>query len=375
MNDQATRPGPSPAVRIRYAALGLLAGGLWLWGSGDPLWLHALRMLAIVLVVPALAGLLTAAVARRRGLERTETISVGPLVTVKAGLVIIAIAVTALLGSRVPHLDLYLAAWLTLMLALGGPAIHHRLLTEVTGDQHPHRRRPRRRLYLMLAAGLAGCVVMAVAANIAAGHVIRERISAAAGKRLTGPISVRIGTAPALADAVTGRISAVTIHAPSTTICNLRGVDAQATLTNVHRSHGQTAVGGATATMLVTTQALASLLPSSYGTATVTADPAAGILRIGVGPGGLLQIQETAQLHGDTIQLTPASMTLRGQPAPANLQDTLASHLTIRRTLSGLPLNLTSRSLAITTAGVQVALAAGPGTLAGTGSASTCVAQ
>jgi hypothetical protein len=49
----AGRPGPSPAVRISYAALGLIAGGLWLLGSGDPLWLHALRVLAIVLVVPA----------------------------------------------------------------------------------------------------------------------------------------------------------------------------------------------------------------------------------------------------------------------------------------------------------------------------------
>ena len=55
MNDQAGRPGPGSAVRIRYAVLGLIAGGLWLWGSGDPLWLHALRMLAIVLIVPALA--------------------------------------------------------------------------------------------------------------------------------------------------------------------------------------------------------------------------------------------------------------------------------------------------------------------------------
>lgn len=375
MNDQPCRPGPSPAVRIRYAALGLIAGGLWLWGSGDPLWLRALRMLAIVLIVPALASRLNTAVARRRGKDRTETISIGRLVAIKAGLVIVAITVTALLGSRVPHLDLYLAAWLALMLAFGAPAIHHRLLTEVTGDQHPRRRRPRRRPYLLLAIGLAACVVLAGAANIAAGRVIRDRISAAAGKRLTGPISVGIGTAPALADAVTGHISAVTIDAPSTTVCNLRGVDAQATLTDVHRSHGQMAVGRVTASMLVTTQALAILLPSRYGTATVTADPAARILRIGIGPGGLLQIQESAQLHGDTIELTPASMTLRGQPAPANLQDAIASHLTIRRTFSGLPLNLTPRSLAITAAGVQVALAAGPGTLAGTGSASTCTEQ
>ena len=375
MNDQAGKPGPSPAVRIRYAALGLIAGGLWLWGSGDPLWLHALRLLAIVLVVPALASGLNTAVARRRGKDRTETISIGLLVAIKAGLVIVAITVTGLLGSRVPHLDLYVAAWLALMLALGGPAIHHHLPIEVTAGQHPHRWRSRRRLYLLLAIGLVGCVVLAGAADIAAGHIIRDRISAAAGKRLTGPISVGIGATPALADAVAGHISAVTIHAPSTTVCSLRGVDAQATLTDVHRSHGQMAVGGATADMLVTAQTLVGLLPGGYGTATVTADPSAGILRIGIGPGGLLQIQETAQLHGDTIQLTPAGVSLRGQPAPASLQDAITSHLTIRRTLSGLPLDLTPRSLTITTAGLQVDLAAGPGTLASAGSARTCTTQ
>jgi Kef-type K+ transport system membrane component KefB len=130
---------------MRYAVLGLIAGGLWLWGSGDPLWLHALRMLAIVLIIPALASRLNAAVARRHGKQRTETISVGRLVAIKAGLVIVALAVTALLGSRLAHLDLYVAAWLALTLALGGPAIHHRLLIEVTDGQHPHRRRLRSR--------------------------------------------------------------------------------------------------------------------------------------------------------------------------------------------------------------------------------------
>ena len=112
MNDQAGRPGPGPAARMRYAVLGLITGGLWLWGGGDPLWLHTLRMLAIVLVVPALASQLNAAVAQRHGKQRTETISIGRLVAIKAGLVIVALAVTALLGSRVAHLDRYVAAWL-----------------------------------------------------------------------------------------------------------------------------------------------------------------------------------------------------------------------------------------------------------------------
>jgi hypothetical protein len=352
----AGRPGPSPAVRISYAALGLIAGGLWLLGSGDPLWLHALRVLAIVLVVPAVASRLVAAVARRRGQQKTETLSVGRLVAVKAGLVIVAIAVTGLLGSRVAHLDLYLAAWLALTVAVGGPVIHHRLLVEVTGGQRPHRRRPRRRRYLV-------------------GHVISDRISATASKRLTGPVSVSIGATPALYDAVTGRIPAVTIHAPSTAVCKLRDVDVRATLTDVRRSNSRVTTQGVSVDMVVTARTFAGLISGGFGTPAVTPDPSAGVLRIGIGPGGLLQIDEKAQLHGDTIQLSPAGMSLHGQPVPDGLQGTIASHLTISRTLSGLPLNLTPRSLAITGTGLQVRFAAGPATLTGTRSAPACATR
>ena len=375
MNDQAGRPGPSPAVRIGYAGLGLIAGGLWLLGSGDPLWLHALRVLAIVLVVPAVASRLAAAAARRRGQQQTETLSVGRLVAIKAGLVIVAIAVTGLLGSRVAHLDLYLAAWLALTAAVGGPVIHHRLLVEVTGGQRPHRRRPRRRRYLLLTAGLAACVVLAGAADIVVGHVISGRISATASKRLTGPVSVSIGATPALYDAVTGRIPAVTIHAPSTAVCNLRDVDVRATLTDVRRSNSRVTTQGVSADMVVTAPTLAGLISSDFGTPAVIPDPSAGVLRIGIGPGGLLQIEEKAQLHGDTIQLSPAGMSLHGQPVPDSLKGTIASHLTISRTLSGLPLNLTPRSLAITGTGLQVRFAAGPATLTGTRSAPACATR
>ena len=371
----AGRPGPSPAVRISYAALGLIAGGLWLLGSGDPLWLHALRVLAIVLVVPAVASRLAAAVARRRGQQKTETLSVGRLVAVKAGLVIVAIAVTGLLGSRVAHLDLYLAAWLALTVAVGGPVIHHRLLVEVTGGQRPHRRRPRRRRYLLLTAGLAACAVLAGVADIVVGHVISDRISATASKRLTGPVSVSIGATPALYDAVTGRIPAVTIHAPSTAVCKLRDVDVRATLTDVRRSNSRVTTQGVSVDMVVTARTFAGLISGGFGTPAVTPDPSAGVLRIGIGPGGLLQIDEKAQLHGDTIQLSPAGMSLHGQPVPDGLQGTIASHLTISRTLSGLPLNLTPRSLAITGTGLQVRFAAGPATLTGTRSAPACATR
>jgi hypothetical protein len=127
-------------ARIRYVLLGLVVGGIWLLNSDQPLWLHALRMLAILLVVPAVAGRLLAAAARRRGQEMAETISIGRLVAIKFGLVIVALVVTGLLGDRVADLDLYVAASLALTLALGGPAIHHRLLVKTAATPHANAR-------------------------------------------------------------------------------------------------------------------------------------------------------------------------------------------------------------------------------------------
>jgi len=71
-------------------------------------------------------------------------VSVGRFVGAKVVLIFIAIAMTRLVGHRVAHLDLLLAAWLTLTLAIGGPLNHHRLLIEVPGEPRgPYRARLR----------------------------------------------------------------------------------------------------------------------------------------------------------------------------------------------------------------------------------------
>jgi hypothetical protein len=116
------------ATRLGYAGLGLIAGALWLWNAGQPAWLHALRMLAIVLIVPPAAQLLAAVIARHRGRNRRQTVSVRRLVAAKGVLIIIAMTATILLKGHVVGLPVYVAGWLVLMIALGGPAVHHRLL-------------------------------------------------------------------------------------------------------------------------------------------------------------------------------------------------------------------------------------------------------
>lgn len=124
-----------------------------------------------------------------------------------------------------------------------------------------------------------------------------------------------IGAKPALVDAVTRRIPAVTISAPSTTLCQLQDVDATATLTGVRRSRGTTTIQHASASIVLTQRTLAGRL-SNYQNVTVTPDPGAGTLVIRLGPAGLLQVHEQARLDGDTIQLSPSSASVLGRPCP-----------------------------------------------------------
>jgi DUF2993 family protein len=215
---------------------------------------------------------------------------------------------------------------------------------------------------LFLAVGLAVVVLATVIAEAATRSAIDGRIAAAADKRLTGPVSVGIGATPALLDAVTGQIPTLTIQAPSTSMCALRDVSATASLTGVHRARSGAAVQRSSADVTLTTHTFTALL-SRYASADVTTDPAAGDLRIGIGPGGILQVDETAVLHGDVITFSPASMSLTGRAVPANLHAVINGKLTFRRQLTHLPLGLGPRSVAVTGDGVQIHLTAGPSTI------------
>jgi len=129
-------PAVTPATRLGYAALGLIAGSLWLWNAGQPVWLHAVRMLAILLIVPAVAQRLIAVIARHRGHSKRQTASVRRLVAAKGVLIIIAMTATILLEGHVASLPVYVAGWLALTIGLGGPAVHHRLLAGAPVGPH-----------------------------------------------------------------------------------------------------------------------------------------------------------------------------------------------------------------------------------------------
>jgi hypothetical protein len=108
----------------------------------------------------------------------------------------------------------------------------------VRKSRHPSRRRRR----MIVASTLAVCV-LAAAAELVTRHVVEDKITSAAGKKLGGPLSAGIGLTPALIDAATGQIPGVTISAPSTTLCGLHDVSATATLTDVSWSNGTVTTG------------------------------------------------------------------------------------------------------------------------------------
>lgn len=224
-------------------------------------------------------------------------------------------------------------------------------------------RRPRRRHRIILASTLAVCV-LAAAAELVTRHVLEDKITAAAGKKLSGPVSASIGLTPALIDAATGQIPGVTISAPSTTLCGLHDVSATATLTGVSRSHGTVTTQSTSASVVLTPAALAGQLRRKYPNVAVTTDPAARTVVIGLGQGGLVQIQERASLNGHTLQLAPAAISVLGRAQAPTAQ--ITSKLTVRRSLAGLPLGLTPRSVSVTPSGLRLDLAAGPSRLTGT---------
>ncbi|MGW7530009.1 hypothetical protein [Streptomyces sp. NPDC054783] len=137
MKDHRARPAVDTATRVRYSVFGLIVGGLWLWHAGDSAWEHGLRLLVLMMVVPPTLGGLRTVIARRRGRKTANEISLVRLLAFKGTLALTAVAVSLIADGRIPCLDVYMAVWLALALALGGPALHHRLLTPARQQATP----------------------------------------------------------------------------------------------------------------------------------------------------------------------------------------------------------------------------------------------
>lgn len=360
MGEHQGRPAVRPAIRARYCLLGLIVAGMWLWSSGQPLWLHALRILAILLVVPAVAGRVVAAAARRRGTDPGQMISVARLVAFKDALVLVAGAATLLLRNHVAHLDLWVAAWLALMLAFGGPAIHHRLLK---GPPRPSCGIRRRDIAIAIVA--AGVVTALAGGEIIARQAIEAAISRALRPSVSGTISVGIGRTPALADLVKGSISTVSVDAVGMRTCKLGDITFDAALHDVTRPGRQVRTSSSQATIIITPDALAAALARTsqqFSRVLVTPDTSQDSLAVGLGPAGVLVVDERPAISGDAVRFTPVRVLVNGSSAPPPLAQRIAARLTFMLTFPPLPMQVTPRTVQVDQDGVVLTATGGPAT-------------
>ena len=121
-------------IRIRYLVVGLFIGGLWIAHRDEPTWEHAVRTLAVLLLVPPLVHLLLRRWEARRaqqGDAPRERFSIARFAIGKVVLVVAWMVIELVLSHWVADADLIVAAGLTLSAAVLGPMLHHHLMVPV----------------------------------------------------------------------------------------------------------------------------------------------------------------------------------------------------------------------------------------------------
>lgn len=119
-------PSTGPARWVAYAAAGAAVGAVWALGGDMPAWEHALRVLVVVLCVSVVGRLVGRRLARAGRTPLDRGLFYG-LVAGKVLLVAVALVVDWLAGLWFPEPELITAAFLFVLVAVGGPALHGRL--------------------------------------------------------------------------------------------------------------------------------------------------------------------------------------------------------------------------------------------------------
>jgi LmeA-like phospholipid-binding len=375
LSAEATEPSPErPSrpipVHVGYTAAGLVIGGIWALNSGEPLWLHAAKTLALVLTIPFAIQWLRTRHDRRTGASGRPRLSLPRLVTAKLSLVAAALTVNWALAGRVTGADYITAAALAVTVALLGPPL---LKPSPDGpvssqDAQSHRATPktRHRQHAIVIAIVAAIVVTALAAGeLTARQTLEDRIATALQATVGGSVSVGIGATPALVDLAKGSISNVSVTVDGLHACKLGDVTLTASFQHVTRSGAQVRIASSQARMLLPPSAITAALGQAnprLSQATVQPDPATGTLAIALGPGGVLTADERPVLDGDAVRFAPEGVLLNDAPAPASLARSLTAKAAFTIPLPYLPMNLTARSVQVTRDGLVLIATGGHAT-------------
>ncbi|CAN5356261.1 hypothetical protein BH09ACT8_BH09ACT8_03870 [soil metagenome] len=118
-------------IRLGYLIAGAKIGALWLAQGDSSPWEHALRLLALMASVMAVAEVARRWAARRG--RRVNHHAVGRFIVVKVGLMALAVAAGLLLQNQLVHVDVWVSVGLAVVVAGLGPVIHPWLVKSHAG--------------------------------------------------------------------------------------------------------------------------------------------------------------------------------------------------------------------------------------------------
>ncbi|SOJ55203.1 hypothetical protein MSIMFB_02692 [Mycobacterium simulans] len=220
---------------------------------------------------------------------------------------------------------------------------------------------------------LAVCIVLTLtvafcAAEVFARDKVRAMIVDSARRTLrTTALTVGIGSSSMVINLITDHISAVSIAAKGASLCQFDGIDISAVL------HDLSVIGGPTASH---TDATVTMNPSAIRQALSEAngmDPAMlavtihdGLIRLNTGPSGKLTVELGPTLDGSDLVFTIRSMAIEGHPIDPRQVSAFGRGGSIqrRRSLVGLPLGLTVKSIKVTDSALMLYLTGGRAQLA-----------
>ncbi len=216
---------------------------------------------------------------------------------------------------------------------------------------------------VVLALSVAFC-----AAEVFARDKVRAMIMDSARRTLhTTALTVDIGPSPMVFNLVTDRISAVSIAAKDASLCQFGSVDISAVLHDVSVFGGPTA-SHTDATVTMNLNAIRQALSEANGmdAAMLSVTTHDGLIRLNAGPTRKLTVELVPALDGSDLVFTIRAMAIAGHPVDARQVSAFSRGGSIqrRRSLVGLPLGLTAKSIKVTDSALMLYLTGGRAQLA-----------
>lgn len=222
---------------------------------------------------------------------------------------------------------------------------------------------PRRRAVAVAAVLGVTALTAAGTGEYAAGHLIRDRIAAAA-PGLGADLTVTEGGS-ALWDTVRQRIPQLDLGSDDAVLGRLGPVEVRARLDDVRFGGPVTTVGGATAEVTVPLQAVANAVRAaapSVAVSGVTSDPGTGTFQVGLGFAGAVHLTLRPRVSDGRVLITAVSADVLGRALSADRLASLTGALD-RQEQHAYPLNLRATSVHVAVDGLRIELSAGAGSL------------